>query len=178
MTSIFLRICPWNFNHPPTKLRQGNVFSRVHQSVILSMGHITHDALDLTVQTLNPGHLGLPVLAQATIPPPLTSDLGPLPSAPVPAPNASDIWWWLLENCSNLFIWTPPPSNIWWWPVKLKHVRFPCRRCASFWNAFLCYIGLLISQVIMLWPSAWTVCLFSFYCTTRTLLNDWYMMMH
>ena len=38
---------------PPTKLREGNVFSRVSLSVCLSTGEdvtINHDALDLTVQ--------------------------------------------------------------------------------------------------------------------------------
>ena len=30
-----------------------------------------------------------------------------------------------------------PGSDIWWWPVKLKHVRFPSGRYASYWNTFL-----------------------------------------
>ena len=41
---------------PPTKLREGNVFSRVCLSVHVGDSHvtITHDALDLTTQTWNP----------------------------------------------------------------------------------------------------------------------------
>ena len=46
-----------NFYHPPTELREGNVFVHVYPSVSLSVHRgggpcmtITHDALDLTVQ--------------------------------------------------------------------------------------------------------------------------------
>ena len=42
---------------------------------------------------------------------------------------------------------------------KLKHVRFPSGRYSPYWNVFLCHIDLLINYMIMLWPSAWTVCL-------------------
>ena len=65
---------------PPTKLREGNVFTGVCLSVGRGDPHvtITDDALDLTVQVPHP--LSLPDIRLGT---PLTSDLGP---------PASDIW--------------------------------------------------------------------------------------
>ena len=58
-----------------------------------------------------------------------------------PLPPVSDIWWWSLQTCSNLFIWGPtlPSNDIWWWQLKFKHLRFPRGRCASYWNAFLLF---------------------------------------
>ena len=79
-----------NIYHPPTKLRKGNVFSRVCPSVIPSMGGphvtITHDALDLIVQ------------------PPHIRHGDPLPRHQIWVPLASHIWWSSLETCSHLFI--------------------------------------------------------------------------
>ena len=53
----------YNIYRPPTKLREGNVFSRVCPSVSHSVGGegrgphvtITHDILDLTIQGPPPG---------------------------------------------------------------------------------------------------------------------------
>ena len=82
---------------PPTKLLEGNVFSRVCLVILFIGGegpHVTiiHDALDITVQA-NP-------------PPPPTWDME-TPPGPPPAmgPPASDmIWWSSRETCLNLFI--------------------------------------------------------------------------
>ena len=38
---------------------------------------------------------------------PWTSDLGTRPTLPPPL-YSSNIWWWSLDTCSNLFIWGPP----------------------------------------------------------------------
>ena len=92
---------------PQTKLREGNVFI----CVCLSFGSrgnshvtITHDALDLTVQS--PPHI-----------------------RPLTHPQE----WHLMANRGVLFklvyLRVRPKGNIWWWP--LKHVRFASGRYAS-----------------------------------------------
>ena len=80
---------------PPMKLLEVNVFICVHLFIILFPGGGSH---------VIPGHG--------------TS------GAPIPAPLATDIWWPLLETCSNLLTSGPLPipagANFWW---LLKQVR-------------------------------------------------------
>ena len=93
-----------NIYHPPTKLRKGNVFSRVCPSVIPSMGGphvtITHDALDLIVS-------------------PPTSDMGtPSPDIRSGYPflvTSGGHHWRHVHTCSSE---DPSRSNIWWWLSK------------------------------------------------------------
>ena len=55
------------FYRPPSKLREGNVFSRVCLSIHRggSLATITHDALDLTVQGPSPESLCISPFKQA-----------------------------------------------------------------------------------------------------------------
>ena len=86
------------------KLWEGNVFIVVCLSVYRGpYVTITHDALDLTVQS--PLHIRPedPLTPKPVLPPsPKDMRLG-TPWGPNPLP-ASDIWWPSLETCSSLFI--------------------------------------------------------------------------
>ena len=94
----------------PMKLQEGNGFPRVCLFIGVLPCDIIHDVFDLTEQgSLSP-------------PPPRTSDhqnwdsRGP-PSiwhGPPCLSPASDIWWPLLETCSNVFIWGPIPPHQYW----------------------------------------------------------------
>ena len=80
---------------------------------------IAHGALDLTVQ----------------VPPNHTLD----PQTSEPGSPGSDIWWSLLETCSNLFIWghSPLPQE-WHLAVAIEvHIVDGSERYGSYWNAFL-----------------------------------------
>ena len=89
---------------------------------------ITHDAWDLT----GPTYLSLPLIIPDIIPG-IPRPLNIRPGTPSPEPPATDIWWEMLETCSNLFTWGLPRSGIWWW--SLMYVWF-----ASRWYAISCYI--------------------------------------
>ena len=89
---------------PPTKLREGNVFTRV-LSVILFTGDggpnvsITYDALDLTIErppSPNPSSGHRTSLYRDT-------------ACPTPA---SDIWWPGLKICSNWSLEESPTSPL------------------------------------------------------------------
>ena len=116
-----------HFYHPPTKLREGNVFNHFHLFTGGANVSITHDTLDLTVQC-HP---------QSKAPPP-----------------ASDNWWPSLETCSNLFTWeTPSPTTTdIWWP---KHVWLASRWYVSYWNAFL-FNAARTLQKVLIFLLAWT----------------------
>ena len=86
---------------------------------------ITHNALNLTVRPS--WHETL------------------LYTAPTPA---SDIWWPILETCSNLFSCGPPNGTDIWW--LMKHIQLPSWQYASYWNAFLLSLqqGATINTVV------------------------------
>ena len=61
----------------------------------------------------------------------------------IPYPLASDIWWWSLETCLNLFIWGPtllPPLGATSTGCNWN-IQFPSRWYASYWNAFLFWMN-------------------------------------
>ena len=126
----------------PTKLREGNVFSRVCPSVILSNkgSHvtITRDALDLTVQ--GQSHPPFGHRTSLCRDAPQTWDLT------VQVPFSNDIWWPRLETCSNLTTWWPTPrlphQPCWYLvTIELSTVRASASRWyASYWNALFCTV--------------------------------------
>ena len=121
------------FLPPPTKLREGNVFTGVCHSVQGRGGvsHVTiiHDVLGLTVHgspNLGPPQHGT-LLCSPPQRQPSPSDMGPLSTPPQPwlcppymgshctgcpnpvPPPTSNIWWPSLDICSKVFTSGPPP---------------------------------------------------------------------
>ena len=133
-----------NIYHPPTKIRECNVFTGVCLSFWSGDPHLTisDDTFDLTKQ----GYPYQPCSDQ-------TRAVGtpwPLPlsrhgswQAPSPCSPANDIWWTSLETCSNLFIWphwiasshTHCCSTEIWWPPK--HVQLASGWYTPYLNAYL-----------------------------------------
>ena len=75
------------YNHPTTKLREGNAFSLVCLSFCRGWG-VPWDHYPWCI----------------------------IPHCTGPSPSASDIWWPTLETCSKLFTSkTPPPPTQWYW---------------------------------------------------------------
>ena len=102
----------FHYYRPPTRLREGNVFSRVCHSVHRGGGgspcDITHGALDLTVQ---PTGLGLSPL-QTWDPPSPPPDMGP-PRPWPPLVTSGDHHWRPGQTCSlDLTVQSPPPILI------------------------------------------------------------------
>ena len=136
-----------NYYHPPTELREGNVFSRVCPLFCLSTGEgVPMWPLPMTLHTSLYRLLALL---------PWTSDLGP-PSPPQtwdPCPQ-------LVTNTGDLFKlvhFEDPRSSIWWWP--LKHIWFVSGRYTSYWNAFLflkVFTDLKIKSCTILYLLCWT----------------------
>ena len=117
---------------PPTELQEGNFFRLVCLLFCLYTGRSPCDHYPWCLEP----HCAVTPL------PPWISDLGsPSPVWPLPdpsqpqhqtwdlshwlRPSVTDIWWPILEPCSNLFTWEPPWSNTWW-----QHWR-PVQTCSS-----------------------------------------------
>ena len=94
----FRTVCTNRMGPPQTKLPEGNVFTGVCLFTRAGGGGVGrwHQMHGISHMVGHPkersGKVDLLPLDQ-------TSDLG--------IPSASDIWWWLLGTCSNLFIWGP-----------------------------------------------------------------------
>ena len=98
--------------HPPTKLWEGNIFTGVCDSIQRGpLVTITHDAMNLTVQSPTG---------------PRSLDIRPGTPSPSTLPPATDIWWSILETCSNCSLEEPPPrkQNL----VVATEVRTVCKQ--------------------------------------------------
>ena len=106
-----ITLCLYNYR-PPTKLREGNVFSRICLSRGVDIGTALHP------------------------PPP---DMGP-PGPGSPASDiwwpsleiCSNLF--IEPHCTGLL--SPTSTDIWW---PLKYIRLASGRYASLWNAFLLF---------------------------------------
>ena len=108
---------PLDYYHPPTKLLEGNVFSHVCLSFCSHRGPhvtITHDALDLSVQSPlglppSPGHGDPPKFQPPKPAPPNMGHGDPLTPAPLIVTSGGHHWRPVQTYSLDLTVQPPPP---------------------------------------------------------------------
>ena len=114
-----------NFYRPPTKLREGNVFSRVCLWVIITWWGIPCDHYLWCI--IGSHHKGTPL-----------QDMGPHCTG-IPDPSTSDTRWPQLETCLNLFTWGP---HHWCWNLVATEACMVGKRAVR--TLLECFLVILI----------------------------------